>query len=67
MLTCTQLQDIFFLFIFRPLLYSLIGQYMNKNRGKSTRSAMQNRGQSSRFLDELENDMGKYSYINILL
>ncbi|XP_045214924.2 centrosomal protein 20-like [Mercenaria mercenaria] len=40
-----------------PLLYSLVGQYMNKNRGKSTRSAMQNRGQSSRFLDELENDM----------
>ncbi|XP_052761842.1 centrosomal protein 20-like [Mya arenaria] len=40
-----------------PLLYSLIGQFMNKNRGKSTKSAMQNRGQSSRFLDDLEHEM----------
>jgi len=32
---------------------------MNKNRGKLTRSALQNRGQSSRFLDDLEQEMGQ--------
>lgn len=40
-----------------PLLYSLVAQFMNKNRGKTTRSAMLNRGQNSHFLDELENEM----------
>ncbi|KAH3861595.1 centrosomal protein 20-like isoform X2 [Dreissena polymorpha] len=40
-----------------PLLYSLIGQFMDRNRGKSTRSAMMNRGQSSRLLDDLEQEM----------
>ncbi|KAL4240317.1 Centrosomal protein 20 [Mactra antiquata] len=40
-----------------PLLYSLVCQFMNRNRGKSTMSAMQNRGQSSKYLEELENDI----------